>query len=483
MRRSILAFLLMAVIPMLVPYISRAACHVVTPAGSGTKSGNDWTNAFAGLPATLVRGDIYYLADGTYSDYTFSTAESGSTLITIKKAISSDHCTDTGWVLGTMGSGQAIFLASNGFGTGLAIRKNFFTIDGQGGAGEGTTPYGIVIDSHICGQGGAGFCRDLAIGDAGAVTDIVVKHIEVKGFCTGISVAACTTKLNQPVDDSALYFVGQRLTVQNVWMHDFGSTTFVGGGTSDIIFDHVFLQHNNSNAITHENGINTSGNVDRFTIRYSSFHDIQGTGHITALNSGTAASLDAWQIYGNYFWWTTGVDHGAGTSNLIGCINGNNCTNWKIYNNTIQNIGGGGATGTTGIWWQNGATGSVEIRDNIWLGNLLTPIHLLPSAVAVTEDHNSCLNELDCTSFTGTADVSVTSGVPNPFVDSTNGNFHLVNETNQGVGNGMAFAFPFNTDPDGNVRCSDGTCERGAFEFATGSTLAPPTQLKVTSVQ
>ena len=46
-----------------------AACHTVTPSGSGSQTGADWNNAYAGLPGTLVRGDIYYLADGNYGNH------------------------------------------------------------------------------------------------------------------------------------------------------------------------------------------------------------------------------------------------------------------------------------------------------------------------------------------------------------------------------------------------------------------------------
>src|SRR5580693_8886409 len=81
-------------------------CLVVSPSGSGSHTGADWNNALAGLPSTLVRGDIYYLADGTYGQYSVSSA-SGSGWIEIRKAQSYDNCTATGWNTSTMGSAQA----------------------------------------------------------------------------------------------------------------------------------------------------------------------------------------------------------------------------------------------------------------------------------------------------------------------------------------------------------------------------------------
>ncbi|HEY2930643.1 MAG TPA: hypothetical protein VGK99_02780, partial [Acidobacteriota bacterium] len=69
----------------------------VREGATGNQTGSDWTNAYTQLPAVLVRGDVYYVADGNYSGYTFDDPVSGSSLITIKKATQSDHGADTGW--------------------------------------------------------------------------------------------------------------------------------------------------------------------------------------------------------------------------------------------------------------------------------------------------------------------------------------------------------------------------------------------------
>src|SRR5579864_6394310 len=112
MRRVPVFLLLVAVLMVVASRRAEAGCHVVTSAGAGTKNGADWNNAMAGVPATLVRGDIYYLADGIYSPYTFTTPDSGTTPVTIKKAVAADHCIETGWNASTMGSSQAIFSPS-----------------------------------------------------------------------------------------------------------------------------------------------------------------------------------------------------------------------------------------------------------------------------------------------------------------------------------------------------------------------------------
>lgn len=96
---------------------SFAACHAVGPKATGTGSGADWNDSET-MPSSFTRGDIYYLMDGTYSSLTVSTAVSGSTLITFKKAQSydygrsSDGCSNdisAGWNASTMGAAQAKF--------------------------------------------------------------------------------------------------------------------------------------------------------------------------------------------------------------------------------------------------------------------------------------------------------------------------------------------------------------------------------------
>ena len=43
--------------------------HYIRKAVDNT-TGNDWTD----LPASLVRGDTYYIADGAYTNYVFDDA-------------------------------------------------------------------------------------------------------------------------------------------------------------------------------------------------------------------------------------------------------------------------------------------------------------------------------------------------------------------------------------------------------------------------
>lgn len=128
---------------------SFAACFTVTASGSGTNSGADWNNAINGanLQTAVARGNVYYLAGGTYSHstssvigYSFTTADSGTSTITIRAASSSDHCTDTGWSGGlaassvnqvVMGCGAA-GCTYNGTGYHIYISTDYWIFDGNG---------------------------------------------------------------------------------------------------------------------------------------------------------------------------------------------------------------------------------------------------------------------------------------------------------------------------------------------------------------
>lgn len=80
----------------------------VTENGAGNRSGLDWNNAYAQLPANLERGHIYYISDGSYDGYTFNDPENDGNFIYIKKAVQTDHGTNAGW-LPEYGDGIAEF--------------------------------------------------------------------------------------------------------------------------------------------------------------------------------------------------------------------------------------------------------------------------------------------------------------------------------------------------------------------------------------
>lgn len=72
-------------------------CYYIRAGATGSNDGTNWTDAWTQLPGTLTRGNIYYIAEGSYPGYTFDDSQSGDSYIYIIKATSGKHGTDTGW--------------------------------------------------------------------------------------------------------------------------------------------------------------------------------------------------------------------------------------------------------------------------------------------------------------------------------------------------------------------------------------------------
>src|SRR5216110_695877 len=96
--RHPLGVALVSLAVLVLPTTSWAANHYVRAAATGNGSGSDWTNAYTKLPVSLVRGDTYCVAGGTYLElHDFNDTESGTSVITVKAATIGDHGTNTGW--------------------------------------------------------------------------------------------------------------------------------------------------------------------------------------------------------------------------------------------------------------------------------------------------------------------------------------------------------------------------------------------------
>ena len=96
---------------------AHAANHYIRDGGSGSLAGTgncaDWTttNACDDLPATMVRGDTYYIAGGSYGSHDFS-ALAGTSYVFLQKSTVADHGTATGW-LDAYASPTAVFSSTD----------------------------------------------------------------------------------------------------------------------------------------------------------------------------------------------------------------------------------------------------------------------------------------------------------------------------------------------------------------------------------
>lgn len=446
-------------------FASGGACFVVTPSGSGAMTGANWNNAFAGIPKTLVRGDIYYLADGSYGSYTFSTADSSTTTVEIRKAQSYDNCTSTGWNTSTMGSSQAVFATAP---TAFKISNDYFILNGNGqqsSPGCGGTPStpttepatpsdcGIRVDNSSCSGSGMGSCNYAIATTSTGLQNITLEYVEVAGKGDNVS-------------ENGL--IGNSIT-NAVFNHVFGRNTgcdFIQwvGPNQLVEFSYWWVTNTSNSDTCHPQYESFYGSTGNDTEHDNVYRDINGSAVIsfTAPSAGAHSGL---VLYNNVFWQTSGGPYTTSglDDGIIGVLQGT-LTGMVFVQNTMINLPGY-ATG----WYMASPGQSGIIENNLWynagnfsLGN-----------GTWTEDHNSFLG-MNCPGTLGTGDVCVQTSAPNPFVNWTSGNFNLASE-NADWDTRVNLGAPYTVDPAGTVRSTD----RGAYQFPS---LFPAPPLNLTSV-
>src|SRR5207302_2999153 len=346
-----------------------AACHVVTPSGSGSQSGADWNNAFAGLPATLVRGDTYYMATGTYSIYRFNTAESGTTLITIKKAIAADHCTDVGWNNATMGVGQAVWTNSSGSGDiWLWTCCGFWVLDGQRRT-DRKAGHGFKLDNSNLSVAARNVLTVAASTDS-HINNITFRYIEIQG--AGVD---SNTSYGGPLNFSEheVNIAGEtsNITFEYGYIHDSGNIPVQFGGgqdqqtrnrSHDILFQYTTIWRNAASLTFHGNGFYDQGGYDNITFRYNVLEDLEGTAYI---GSNVAGGLTTnYQVYGNVFMrHSVNLNHVGLGNGAIAFYNAKTMNGIFIYNNTFINL----PPSWNGVYvGPEVIATNVQIRNNIW---------------------------------------------------------------------------------------------------------------------
>lgn len=460
-----------------------ATCHVVTPSGSGAKTGADWNNAYAGIPSSLVRGDIYYLADGTYPGYAFTTGASGTLTLEIRKAQTHDHCTDTGWNAGGMGSAQAVF---KGASTPLIkVNTSYVTVNGNGnltasgcggapGAGFTSEPpipsdCGIRVDNTGCTSGNSDAC-DSPISIGGA-TNYTFKYVELVGNGNN---ASDKLEIQGPYGGS-----GPSL-FDHIYARNSGCVYMQYGGTNRTVSFSYFwgTEVNGATGGCHGQAEFYSPPDSNYTNHDNVYRDITGTSIWTWANPGSGTSNNL-TFYNDVIFNSStfakpngslALNLGTTTNGILACINsGVNCTNVSIYQNTIVNKG-----------WASGVdnenTGSYTIQNNLWYqtydanGNPGGITFASGSGGTMTQDHNSFL-QAGSSNPSGTANVIAASS-PNPFTNWTASNFNIASE-NADWTNRLTLGPPYTTDPNGTVRTTD----RGAYQILT-VTPAPPVNVQ-----
>ena len=398
--------------------------HYILADATGNNDGTDWENArtdfqkpYGGVDISIVRGDTYYIADGSYPGFTagdkYVTGDN-SLYITIKKATVDDHGTDMGWD-DSYGDGQAEFTASVRF---RGYQGPNYIFDGV--VGSGTSGYGFKVSTAPDGAN--------KLIHIDKTQNVVIRHVDLEH--RGNNTELGDDCIYAPADNN------DNLVISYCYLHDVGRHPFVINHTNNIIIEHCYIARNQSTLVEHSAGISGT-NVSNLIIRYNTWEDIEGTGCIVISdNVGDGRA----EIYGNIFFLTSGFE-GVGNGTITSWGD-ETFTNAKVYNNTFYNL-----KGLPGIAWYNTSTGNVAYN-NLWYNCENFRLKLL-------EDHD--YNALESTQGEDHEQILQAS----PFVNEANYDFRLIS----GTAPGMTLGSEYNIDMIGKTRGSDGIWDIGAFEF------------------
>lgn len=430
-----------------------ATNHYILAGATGNGSGTDWANActaFSGScsVSSLVRGDIYYVGSGTYAGPSFNKSSSGTTLITIKSATVSDHGTSTGW--------SDSFAGLSTFTGGIDFTTGYWVFDGVTGGGPGswTSGFGFAVT-----QTGSNPVIEV---DNGA-NFVTVRHVKLTGNSNssgGGSIAQDAFAIKGGTNFKASYF----------YTNAIGRCPFFCGGVVNacpsMIAEYGYIGTYVSTSTAHSEVLSDAAMAGDIDFRYNLITHIEGTGGLMWDNAGNHNAQ--FRVYGNVFYRASGDNSWANTANgIIGGWTGNGGEdnyNMHIYNNTFVNVNGT-------IVFTNfiNRFGNNVVENNLFYNTTAA----IDYADIATHDYN------DYVSSGGTHSEAngTSSSSGSPLIDITNLNFGLLLDTAPGI----ALASPYDLDPLGVVRGSDGVWNRGAFQGGTstggGSSPAPPTAL------
>jgi len=433
-----------------------AANYYIRQGAIGNNSGSDWVNANPNMitGTAFVRGNTYYVADGTYGSVTFSEPVSGTTLVTVKKATIADHGTDTGWS-DTYGDGVAEF---NGAATTTAlwgISTDYWLIDGV--TGSGTSGHGFKLTT--------------------TTTTVKSYMVTIAGGCDHITLSHCEIEqqgMNSLIARYGIYSNGissavRYITISNCYIHDVTIVHMLIRNWQNCVIENNYFEYRNilpGGSHGESMSIGSCGTAAEDTIRFNVFKDILGTGYLAWLDSDQGG----FDIYGNVFYTTNSATYLA-SNGIITNDSGSNNSDMHVYNNTFYNIQGTSSTAVDVVDWSGGTgTGNIT-KNNLVYGGRTTNL-----VGTQTADYNA--SDVPGTNMTGGNNVDLSV---DPFVDLSGYNFHI-DETDGApiIGAGVNLGAPYNLDIDGNTRPAEGGWTIGAYG-GTGAAVDTTHSVTLTS--
>lgn len=461
-----------------------AATYCVGPTATGNGSGSDWNNQLA-WSTSFTRGNTYYVADGNYASKTLSTATSGTTLITVKKATASDHGTETGWV-STLGDGQAVITAP------LVISSNYWVFSGQQRSGL-RSGYGFRVDGNSFKS--AASQVQLGVSNSTAVSNVTVSYVEVQG--SGEAGGAGGSQDTYNDDNITLFstsgFSGcQNITLDHCWFYDSGRVPVFTLQAKGLLVEYCVIEKNDSTDNNHSegmvlrgkpNGTGTAADCGNYVIRYNVFSDIEGSAFI-----GTPSGPTHWwtnlSVYGNIFMRPQTPTRGGCSGGPLAMWDVKAYGDIIFANNTMINLRTGGYSASpisannsnvyprlTFWYYASNDFGDVQNINNLYVNcdNVSTTFQ---DGTSTTDSYTQSHNAYFSTTVNAPQDTNGQTLGSDPLPSWESGDFELALATTAGT----SLASPYNVDPNGDTRGGDGTWDRGAYEFGSGGPdTTPPT--------
>ena len=422
--------------------------HYVREGAGGTADGSDWTNAWPSMPASFVRGDTYYIADGSYGAATFSQADDGVLWINIKKAYIYDHGTETGWDA-SYGDGKAVFPS-------VVFSSSYWEMNGN--TGSRRTGYGFEIAIETS-----------SVVSASSISHITLRYCNVHQYAEGTTRAQLAAGNQHHLLD---FNATTNITFSHLYLHHVKGCQFFFHLNDTVVVEYCWISENCSTAIDHAEGMSDNGS-DNVTIRYNKWCDIDGTAFIACINGPANSAATNWDVYGNVFWHTG--TFGCGVSAVItvaeDATNFVHAVNWNVFNNTVYMVNGWfhfnfNSSSTSGVVvennliYQNRSDNSYTNYGTIGFGAdgsydyNYYGLCAFPYAFSNAAHENTIYDGPNCR-------LSDAVGFPG-FVDAANGDFHLLGPIAGYTG--FTLAAPYDHDMDGVQRGSSGAWTRGAYE-------------------
>jgi len=470
--------------------------------GQTPGDGSTWSNALDDFPATFVRDNTYWVADGNYGGINMTSANAlndGVKVITIKKATASAHGSVTGWD-NAFGHGQAVFQQPDNFDNVyrkyvFLIRVSYVTIDGVVGSGSDPDTYGFKFLQHPSygdDDNPSSYRTGYEIVSVGStlgrkllLSNVKILHSAVVGTgdenCSDATPYECTTDcIRAYVSPSE---GGSLINMEIGYTYSYGCVNNINvSGTTDAVVHDNYLNDNVSDAVgAHGQNMNMDSNL-RPKVYNNTF--VNSETFVIALHNNSLGIITGAQIYNNLI---------IGGEELTGCISTMSSTTSAVmyssyaHHNTVVGTNCGAGRG----FFHVGNLSDVDTQKSYAYNNLFynsANVRLDNygrTASAIVHDNNAYLA---CTGTLNNADeaapqvdAAATSAIFTDYDESD----YTIAAANQFaidhiIGKGKTLASPFDTDrtlPTPLTRTAP--FDIGAYDVGgEADTTAPVTSLK-----